>query len=232
MILSVLSPHSSEFWSSAGSLGRLAEKGIDLEFELALALNVARHAITPVNHNRLTDRLTALGMMMSPNRPPAEASVWLAEMARLLKDLPEDLISAAIDECVKTTRFLPTCSEIRERCEGESDRRQRIFRQIETMIRYLESGQPVPQPLPPPPSSKPAEPEQPMTAEQAEEVNTILARLNLSTRYRGDGSRYEAERPEQKRRERGPPRMPTRQDYINMGVDPAVLDQIAAEKSA
>lgn len=232
VILSVLSPHSSEYWSSVKSLQALAANGVELESELALALRSARLAIAPVEHNRLTDRLTALGMMMSPNRPPAEASVWLGEMARLLKDLPEDLLSLAIDECVKTTRFLPTCSEIRERCEGELDRRQRIVRQIETMVRYLESGQAVPRLAPPAPQEKRA-PDRPMTAAEAEEMNAILSRLNLSTRYRGDGSRYETEsKQEAKRVERGRPQMPTRQDYIDMGVAPAVLDQIAAEKAA
>ena len=32
-----------------------------------------------------------------------------------------------------------------------------------------------------------------------------------------------------KRRPVGPPRKPTRQDYLDMGVDPAVLDQLGSE---
>ena len=233
VILSVLSPHSSEYWSSVRALQSLVADGVDLETDLRAALGAARKALTPVDHNRLTDRLTALGMMMSPNRPPAEASVWLAEMARLLRDLPEDLLSSAIDECVKTTKFLPTCSEIREKCEAALDRRQRILRQIETMIRYLESGQPIPKLIAVPPAQK-REPERPMTAEQIEEMNAIMARLNLSTRYRDDGSHYEVSTPKGKARRlpQGPPQMPTRADYLAMGVSEETLDAIAAEQRA
>jgi hypothetical protein len=65
-----------------------------------------------------------------------------------------------------------------------------------------------------------------MTPAQIEEMNAIMAKVGASTRYRPDGQRYEADTTESARSKAGPLRKPTRQDYLDMGVDPAVLDSM------
>lgn len=187
----------------------------------------AMASLTPADHNRLTDRLTALGMMMAPNRPPAEARVWLNEMTRLLGDLPEDILADAIDGLVKTSKFLPTCAEIREVADELRASRARITGQLDAMARYLDSGQPIPT-LRTHERPAPKAAEQPMTPAEAEEMNRILAGIGAVTRYRSDGSRYEADTLEKMKAERGPLRKPTRADYIALGVDPAILDRLEA----
>jgi hypothetical protein len=82
---------------------------------------------------------------------------------------------------------------------------------------------------------EPAPPERqieaPMTPAEIEEFNAIMARIGASTRYRPDGSRYQAETQEARAEARGPQRKPTRQDYLDMGVDPAVMDSIETQNN-
>lgn len=184
----------------------------------------ARAALGPVEPRRLTDRLTALGMMMAPNRPPAEATVWLNEMTRLLGDLPEDILANAIDGLVKTCKFLPTCSEIREKAEVLVGQRRRMVSQLEAMVRYVDSGQTVPDIAPRHEPETQRRQDQPMTPDQVEKWNEIMAKAGALTRYKPDGSRYEVAKDGKTERHRGPPRKPTRQDYIALGVDPSILD--------
>ena len=73
-----------------------------------------------------------------------------------------------------------------------------------------------------------------LTPAETEELNQILARAGARTRYRVDGSRYQVDKAERntgKPPPSGPPRKPTRQDYIDLGVDPAVLDAMEAQQS-
>lgn len=74
--------------------------------------------------------------------------------------------------------------------------------------------------------------ERAMTPDQIEEWNAIMARAGASTRYRPDGSRYEAETATHRSEARRPLRKPTRQDYLDMGVDPATLDAMSADIAA
>lgn len=184
----------------------------------------------PVDRDKAVQRLTALGMTMAPNRPAAEASIWVHEMARLLGDLAEDVLGEAIDDCQRRLKFLPTVAEIREVAEPIMERRRREASRLDAMARYLRSGQPIPKALPPPPKPVMDRRGEPMTPAETEELNAILEKLGAVTRYCPDGSRYEVER-QKKQRHLGPPRKPTRLDYIDMGVDPAILDQMSENKA-
>jgi hypothetical protein len=183
-------------------------------------------ACQPIDRERLVQRLTALGMVMAPNRPPAEATMWIREMARLLSDLPEFAVLHAIDEHQRTKTFLPSTAEIRTIAEPEAEKMRRQASRLDAMARYINSGQPMPRlPAPPSPAARQTR-DQPLTEAEVEETNARLARLGASTRYRPDGSRYEAESNETRRKELGPRRKPTRQDYIDLGVSPETLDGI------
>lgn len=93
---------------------------------------------------------------------------------------------------------------------------------------WRKAHRPLPSPAPAPIAPPERQIEAAMTAAQIEEMNTIMARVGASTRYRPDGSRFEAATEESRRHNLGPRRQPTRQDYLNMGVDPAILDTISA----
>lgn len=54
-----------------------------------------------------------------------------------------------------------------------------------------------------------------------EDAAAIMAEFGLRSESR-----------EEARRHQGPPQNPTRQDYIDMGVDPAVLDKLEADRAA
>lgn len=227
MSVCALSEESSRYFETPRALAELRDRG--LLDEVRSAACAARLALAPVDHSRLTDRLAALGMMMAPNRPQAEAAIWLSEMARLLRDLPEDVLGASIDELVRTVKFLPTCAEIRAIADPEMDRRRRVVSQLEAMVRYLDSGGTIPKPRHEPDRPKPATP---LTSEETLELNALLRRIGAFTRYRDDGSRYEVDADgKQKPVLPAPPRRPTRQDYLAMGVAPEVLDRIAADRT-
>jgi hypothetical protein len=182
-----------------------------------------------MNHDRLVQRLTALGMVMSPNRPPAEASMWVRETARLLNDIAEDVLCEAIDTLQKRMKFLPTVAEIRELADPVMDERRCKFARLDAMRRFLESGQPLPKLIP---HKRPVMERrgEPMSELDCAELNQILENLGAISRYRPDGSRYDVAERKPAKPTFDRPQMPTRQDYIDWGVDPAVLDKIEAEK--
>jgi hypothetical protein len=211
-------------WDSLRALALTKQAGA-LEHVHTLA-DRYRIAAQPIEREKLVQRLTALGMTMAPNRPQAEASVWIHETARLLRDLAEDVVCDAIDAHQLESKFLPTVAEIRERADGPMQRRRALASRLDAMSRRLSSGDPIPD-LPKSEPPKPREPEKPMTAAEAEEFNRIMAKVGALTRYRPDGKRYEVDTTQQRAAARGPRRKPTRQDYIDLGVDPATLGEIA-----
>ena len=211
-------------WDSTHALAVLKRDGsIDGIPELA---HQAAASCRPCDRSKLVQRLTALGMVMSPNRPSAEATMWVHEMARLLSDLAEDVVLEAIDAHQLECKFLPTVAEIRERADPTMTQRRKDASRLDAMARLIASGAPIPE-LAAPAPPKPRAPDQPMTAAQAEEMNAILGRIGAATRYRPDGSRYETETSKGSTERPRPLRAPTRNDYIALGVDPAILDQIS-----
>lgn len=109
-------------------------------------------------------------------------------MARLLGDIPGDLLAKAIDECQLKSRFLPTVAEVRELAEPELGRRQRTLGRLLALQRLIESG-PVAQ-LGPPPRPLLDRRGEPMNEADTAELNAILEGLGAKARYRPDGSRY------------------------------------------
>lgn len=206
------------------ALARLSERQ---RASIPAVAQAAKALLAPIDRDLLVKRLTALGIVMAPNRSPADAQMWVRETARLLGDLPEDLLLTAIDECQKRLKFLPTVAEIRELADPFVEQRRRDFARLDAMRRYLESGQPLPQVVPPKRSLMDRRGET-MTESECDELNGILERLGACSRYRSDGSRYEVSKSEPKKVRPDRPQMPTRADYIEWGVDPAVLDQIVA----
>lgn len=142
--------------------------------------------LEPIPRDRLVDRLTALGMLLAPNRPAPEARIWIAETSRLLGDLPEDILCGAIDEMILGCKFLPTISEIRERADPPFEKRQRQHARLLRLAKLVDTDVVMRKVEPPAPETR--------------------RPLKL------------APPPDHR------PRNPTRQDYIALGVDPAILD--------
>ena len=172
----------------------------------ALADQMER-ACQPCPWEALTQRLTALGMMMAPNRPAAEATVWLHEMRRLLEDLPQDILTDAIDQCQRTNRFIPTVAEITAIAEPLFSKRKAYARRLRALAERDAGGINV------------ARVDTQSRLCRPDEAEEILREHGLLEQMR---ERSKAAAP------LGPLRKPTRQDYIEMGVDPAVLDQLEA----
>jgi hypothetical protein len=200
--------------------------------ELPVAHAAAKALCEPIAAEPLRQRLTALGMSMAPNRKPAEATMWLHEFSRLLGDLPADILCEAIDSLQKTQTFLPSVAEVRALADPKMEERRRVFSRLDAMRRYIESGQPMPKLLPPQPKPLMDRRGEPMNETETAELNQILENLGAVSRYRQDGSRYEVAERMPAKRTYDRPQMPTRQDYLDWGVDSATLDRLESEKRA
>lgn len=73
-------------------------------------------SLVPAPHNWLLDRLSTLWALMSFEGSESKATVWLAEMRRLLADLPADILHDAIDQACKAADrgFMPSVGAIRK----------------------------------------------------------------------------------------------------------------------
>lgn len=223
-----LTEAGSRYWNSTRALAELKRDGFAGGVPAAAAQ--AQRALAPANPDGLNDRLTALGMMMAPTRGEAEASIWLAEMRRLLGDLPADILGEAIDEHVRTSKFLPTVAEIRARADPVMAARRRLFAQLDAMARLIASGADI-RPAAPKREETRGGPDRPMTPEEAEETNRILERIGVATRFRPDGGRYTAEVETGAPRRAGPRRNPTVEDYVDLGLTHEEAEAAVAERS-
>jgi hypothetical protein len=223
---------TADTWPGEFETGKaLARLDSSRHGEIAAACEAADAARQPMNRDRLVQRLTAVGMVMAPNRPPAEASVWVRETARLLGDVPEDILCEAIDALQKRLKFLPTVAEIREIAEPRTEARNRVFFRLDAMRRYLQSGQPIPR-IGQSAKSPYERRGEPMSAEDTASLNEYLESAGSCFRYSEDGTRRQVKEYKPVQAGLPPRRMPTRQDYIDMGVDPEVLDQNQAGQAA
>jgi hypothetical protein len=147
-----------------------------------------------------------------------EKKAWFAAAAMTLNGLPASLLPEAVAEARKVadhpSRIVPAvlaaASESWERLKSDLRRAKWFY--------SLANQAPSERQLAPP------SPEPGLNPDEIEEMNAIMAKAGALTRYRPDGSRYEAETSPQARQERGPLRKPTRADYIALGCSEADLD--------
>lgn len=193
-------------WSSIRALSKLRYLGHDQN--IPAQAQAMMLSCQPADRERLTQRLILMGAAMAPNRPEAEATAWVHETTRLLADMPLDILCTALDDHQRTSKFLPTVAEIRELAEPSYERRRRAAARLDAMARLIESGQHVPE-YAPPRAPEPQPEVEPCTPEQAA---AIMEEMGLKSETKA-----------MLRRHLGPAKMPTREDYIALGVDPAVL---------
>lgn len=135
-----------------------AAKGLaEYRSEIPALARRMRDACRPVSHDLLTKRLTALGMTMAPNRPSAEATMWLHETSRLLGDLPADIFVQSVDECQRRSVFLPTVAEIRAIADPAFSERKTKAARLEAILVAMDEPS---LPSPGQPSTRLCEPKQ------------------------------------------------------------------------
>lgn len=190
--------------------------GFDQQFPVLA--DEAQAALAPIPAGKLIDRLTLLGMSMMHGKSSEQVRAWMHETARLLADLPQSILFEAIDECVKEPGrvFAPTVGEIREKAAEPLRKLERTAARLRRVAMLIEEGVDVPAAEHPEarPWNRPIpdfDETQRCTPEQAA---SVLSEFGLRS---GVLNKVAANL--------GPRRLPTRADYIAMGVDPAFLDR-------
>lgn len=173
--------------------------------------------LTPATSLEFRRELTAcLALVGAVGMDEAGRKEWLTVAWGTLKDMPSDLLERG-------------CAHARLVCDHPSKLVPAIMEEVRKTWEWRKQAShphpSAPQIEAPKPENRPHE-----KLSDSEEVNALLVRVGAVTRYRPDGTRYEAETASSIRETRGPPRKPTRQDYIELGVDPATIDTIMAEK--
>ena len=184
-------------------------------------LHSASSALTPATRTEFRDQLTACLILVAPAGMTEEArGEWLAIAWQELKHLPADLLEIG-------------CRHARRTCDHPSKIVPTIIAETSDWIRRRrEAAKDEARPALLPPRKSPFERRgEPMSEAETEELNKFMANLGATARYRTDGSRYHVE-PSETVEDRSHPRTPTKADYIALGVDPAILDQIPQPKGA
>lgn len=140
---------SSNYNDQIKSLSRAKHEGF-LDVLPSLA-DKAAVALAPVEMGSLIDRLTMLGMSMANGRDADQIKAWLHETARLLSDLPQDVLFEAIDECVKEPGrvFAPSVGEIREKAATPLKTRERRAARLRNLANLIAEGVEIPDWQPP-----------------------------------------------------------------------------------
>lgn len=104
-------------WRVEDALDHAALKGVeaDVPAERKALLGACR----PASPKWLADRLTVLWATYMASRAAADPraiSVWMAETAGLLSDVPFDILAQSIDTAIRKSRhgFIPSVGEIRQ----------------------------------------------------------------------------------------------------------------------
>jgi hypothetical protein len=157
-------------------------------------------ALTPVAVDWLADRLRLL-WKSSAMSGSLDATAWLHETTRLLRDLPQSVLAWAIDEAVRKSErgFMPTVGEIRVIAEPMAETLRRNLRRLEAVC---SPGKPTEEgPLPK---------DQRCTPEEAAEI-----RRACGIKYDDDAATRHADWIPVEQRA-----APTREDYLRWGIDP------------
>lgn len=163
-------------------------------------LNAIVTSLEPVDPDWLNDRLSMLWLSMSVSADEDRATAWLHETARLLSDVPQDILADAIDKAVLASErgFIPSVGAIRAIAVPALERR----RERHTRLWLIN--------LPPKERPTRREPEKsdwtPVTPEEAAEIK---ARFGLGP--------SNIERPDVGR-DYSNLRRPTVEDYVALGL--------------
>lgn len=162
-------------------------------------LRAAIGRLAPTASDWLAKRLSLLWGSM-PTSGNMTAKAWLHETGRMLKHLPQDILAHAIDEAARQgSGFVPGAAQILDIAEPMHRKRKLHRARLDEIV-----------------NGKPATPVRPWEQRDiAMPADGVCTPEEARDIMRRDGIPLgESEQ----RRERGPLRMPTIQDYIDMGV--------------
>lgn len=105
----------SGHWDAERALDHLDRLGIEGSIDAELGALTA--SLQPATRQWFGKRLSSLWTLFMAARQadPRAMTAWMVETARLLSDLPFDVVGHAIDEAIRTARhnFIPSVGEIR-----------------------------------------------------------------------------------------------------------------------
>lgn len=196
-------------WTTATALERMDRA--DRQRVPGLA-DQAEATLLPADREWLSDRLSTLWMVMSNERDPDRTTAWLHEYMRLLDDLPQDIVSPAIDEAVKKSErgFLPSIGAIRAIADPVLEERRQKVRRLRMLADAI---------LAPEMPKLEQEPFKPCSPEDAA---AIMAECGIG--------RIDAEKPRciDPTRLRGP-KFITVEDYVALGLTREAAEKAIAE---
>lgn len=106
--------------------------------QLRSALDTLAESQRPAPRPWMGQRLTVLWNLFNVTRAADERALtaWMMEAARLLGDLPHDIVATAIDGAVRAARhnFMPSVGEIRAIADPLADERAVQVRRLQVMI--------------------------------------------------------------------------------------------------
>lgn len=151
----------------------------------------------PVRQDWLAWRLQQL-WKSSPHAASLSADSWLMETGRLLADIPGDILAHAFDEAVKRAErgFMPTVGEIRAIADPLFLNREKQLRRIRAVIDEKRAAQ--------------------RRREEAERVPVDVCSGPAASAIMAEYGLARVEEPKPRFTE--PPRNPTVDDYVSMGV--------------
>ena len=198
-------------WTTATALERMDRA--DRQRVPGLAAQ-AEATLRPADREWLSDRLSTLWMVMSNERDPDRTTAWLHEYMRLLDDLPQDIVSPAIDEAVKKSErgFLPSIGAIRAIADPMLEERKQKVRRLRMLADAILAPEM-------PKLEQEQEPFKPCSPEAAAE---IMAECGIS--------RVDAVKPRciDPTRLRGPKSI-TVEDYVALGLTREAAERAIAE---
>lgn len=126
-------------WQVEQALNTACRLGAD--GQLAIALRDLTAAMEPAPQKWFGKRLPVLWtLFMAAREADARAlTIWMAETAYLLGDLPHDIVAHSIDEAIRTCRhgFIPSVGEIRRIADPLTAERQQHIGRLAKMAAAL-----------------------------------------------------------------------------------------------
>ncbi len=236
------SPYRLAAWNAVDTGRALTTADRGTVVQLAKDMHVA---LQPCRRNWLKGKLAMMALVFGHERDPDRAAAWLAETGRLLWDLPESVLDTAIDEAIKRSErgFMPGVGQIRAIADPIVDKQRRQADRLERVAQAVSNMRPKPVAAVARPPQSDRDQDSIPPAEVAA-FNRNMAQFGCAMRADSDGKITidpEVSEPRKKPNDpvyggggtplndhrRAAPRTPTREDYIKMGVDPAVLDHLA-----
>lgn len=172
-------------------------------------------ATGPIDVHLIRDRLVMIGARVQPGLGETAAAGWVTAIIDHLHHLPGDLIIKALDEARKQPfQFLNEVGPfLHTEVSANLQRRRAVLNRLRQIAASANAQAEAS-------ARMDAEDDMVMDPLERAEINAIMKRLNLRTRWDENGKHVELPTEDEERRQararRGPPRKPTAEDYAEI----------------